>query len=336
MMHGRSKDDPRSKIVMPKRLVAVLGVLLALAASAHAQDYPTRTVTLIVPYPPGGGVDAMARIVADRLTAALGQQVLVDNRGGGSGLVGTRAVQKAAPDGYTLLLGHTGTISINPTLYVNAGYDPRKDFAPIGLIASMPVVLIANPSLQANSVADLIALAKKDTGKLNIGTSAVGTGGYMSAELFKSAAGLDVAIIPYKGTAPVMNDLLGGHVPVAFGVIPPALGNIQSGKLRAIAVASPKRTALLPDTPTFTESGLPGFEAVLHYGLLAPAGTPRQIVDRINTELRKLVDTDEVKKRIHLEGGDPLTSSPDEYSTDIDREEAKWGALIRKLNLKVE
>jgi tripartite-type tricarboxylate transporter receptor subunit TctC len=309
---------------------------LALASVAQAQDYPARTVTLVVPYPPGGGVDAMARVVAERLSAALGQQVVVDNRGGGGGLIGTRAVQKAAPDGYTLLLGHTGTISINPSLYANAGYDPRKDFAAVGMIASMPVVLIAHPSFPARSIADVIALAKKEPGKLNVGTSAVGTGGYMSAESFKSVAGIDVAIIPYKGTAPVMNDLLGGHVPVAFGVIPPALGNIQAGKLRAIAVASPTRTALLPDTPTFSESGMPGFEAVLHYGLLAPAGTPRPIVDKLNAELRKLAANDEVKKRIAAEGGDPLTSSPEEYAADIDREETKWSTLIRRLNLKVE
>jgi tripartite-type tricarboxylate transporter receptor subunit TctC len=309
---------------------------LALASPAHAQDYPTRIITLVVPYPPGGGVDAMARVVADRLSVALGHQVLVENRGGGSGLVGTRAVQKAAPDGYTLLLGHTGSISINPSLYANSGFDPRKDFAAIGLIASMPVVLLANPSFPARTIADVIALAKKEPGKLNIGTSAVGTGGYMSAEFFKATAGLDVTIIPYKGTAGVMNDLLGGHVPVAFGVIPPALGNLAAGKLRAIAVASPTRTALLPDTPTFAESGMPGFEAVLHYGVLAPAGTPRPIVDRLNAELRKLAANDGVKKRIAAEGGDPLTSTPDEYAADIDREETKWSTLIRKLNLKVE
>ena len=311
---------------------------LALFGVSHAsaQDYPSRTITLVVPYPPGGGVDAMARVVAEKLSGALGQQVVVDNRAGGSGLVGTRSIIKSAPDGYTLFLGHTGSISINPSLYANAGFDPRKDFAAIGLIASMPVVLIAHPSFPAKTIGEFVALAKKEPGKLNVGTSAVGTGGYMSAELFKATAGVDVAIIPYKGTAPVMNDLLGGHVPVAFGVIPPALGNIQGGKLRAIAVASPKRTSLLPDVPTFAESGMPGFESVLHYGLLAPAGTPRPIIDRLNAELRKLADAEEVKKRIHSEGGDPMTSSPEEYAADIDQEEQKWATLIRRLNLKVE
>jgi tripartite-type tricarboxylate transporter receptor subunit TctC len=309
--------------------------LCAFAASAFAQTYPTRSINLIVPYPPGGGVDAMARIVAEKLSRALGQQVVVDNRGGGGGLIGTRAVQKAAPDGYTLLLGHTGTISINPSLYANSGFDPRKDFTAIGLIASMPV-LIANPSFPAKTITDVIALARKDAGKLNIGTSAVGTGGYMAAELFKSMTAINANLIPYKGTAPVMNDLLGGHVPIAFGVIPPALGNLQSGALRAVAVASPKRTALLPDVPTFAESGLPDFEAVLHYGLLAPAGTPKPIVERLNAELQKLANDEEVKKRIHLEGGDPLTSSAEEYAADVDKEETKWSTLIKKLNLKVE
>jgi tripartite-type tricarboxylate transporter receptor subunit TctC len=316
--------------------VSALAIMLAAVGAGAATDYPTRNITLVVPYPPGGGVDAMARVVAQKLSEAFHQQVMVDNRPGAGGTIGTRVVAQAAPDGYTLLLGHTGTISINPSLYVHAGIDPRKDFAPIGLIGSMPVVLLANPSFPAKTVADFIALAKKDPGKLNLGTSAVGTGGYMCAELFKAEAGINVAIIPYKGTAPVMNDLLGGHVPIAFGVLPPALGNIAAGKLRAMAVASLKRSSLLPDTPTFDESGLPGFEGVLHYGLLAPAGTPKDIVDKLSVELRKLVDTEDVKQRIHAEGGDPLTSTPAEYAADIDKEEKKWGGLVKKLGLKVE
>ncbi|HEY2424432.1 MAG TPA: tripartite tricarboxylate transporter substrate binding protein [Pseudolabrys sp.] len=313
----------------------MLATMLA-AISAAAADYPARTVTLVVPYPPGGGVDAMARVVAAKLSEAMHAQFIVDNRPGAGGTIGTRAVAQAAPDGYTLLLGHTGTISINPSLYAHAGYDPRKDFAPIGLVASMPVALLANPSFPAKSIAEFIAMAKKDPGKFNLGTSALGTGGYMCAELFKAEAGINVAIIPYKGTAPVMNDLLGGHVPIAFGVLPPALGNIAAGKLRAVAVTSKKRFSLLPDVPTFDESGLPGFEAVLHYGLLAPAGTPKEIVDRLSEEVRQLVDTPEVRKQIHNEGGDPMTSTPAEYAADIDREETKWGGLVKKLGLKVE
>jgi tripartite-type tricarboxylate transporter receptor subunit TctC len=323
-----------NKIVI--RALAALAFVLAAVSGAGAADYPNRVVTLVVPYPAGGGVDAMARVVAAKLSDAFKQQVIVDNKAGAGGTLGTRLVAHAAPDGYTLLLGHTGTLSINPSLYVHAGYDPRKDFAPIGLVASMPVALIAHPSFPAKSVAEFIALAKKEPGKLNVGTSALGTGGYMTAEHFKSEAGVDVAIIPYKGTAPLMTDLLGGHVPVAFGVLPPALGNIQAGKLRAIAVTSAKRFSPLPDVPTFDESGMPGFEAVLHYGLLAPAGTPKDIVDKLSVELRKLVETEDVKKRIYFEGGDPLTSTPAEYATDIDKEETKWGGLVHKLGLKVE
>ena len=305
-------------------------------AGAQASDYPNRPVTLVVPFPPGGGVDAMARVVAHKLTEAFKQNFVVENRGGGGGTTGTRGVARAAPDGYTLLLGHSGTISINPSLYASMNMDPRKDFAPIGMVASMPVALLAHPSFPAKTIAEFIELAKKQPGKLNLGTSAVGTGGYMTAELFKSEAGIDVVIIPYKGTAPVMNDLLGGHVPIAFGVLPPALGNLASGNLRAIAVTSKQRFSLLPDVPTFDESGLPGFEGVLQYGVLAPAGTPKEIIDRLSTELRKLVASEDVKKRIQAEGGDPMSSTPAEYAVAIDQDEKRWGALVRKLGLKVE
>ncbi|MBR1249680.1 tripartite tricarboxylate transporter substrate binding protein [Bradyrhizobium sp. AUGA SZCCT0169] len=309
---------------------------LVASAAVHAAEFPARSITLVVPYPAGGGVDAMARVVAQKLSDAFRQTVTVDNRGGGGGTIGTRAVARAAPDGYTLLLGHTGTLSINPSLYTKLGMDPRKDFAPIGLVASMPVALLAHPSFSAKTVAEVIAFAKKEPGKLNIGTSPVGTGGYMCAELFKAESGIDAAIIPYKGTAPVMNDLLGGHVPVAFGVLPPALGNIAAGQLRAIAVTSKQRFSLLPDVPTFDESGMPGFEAVLHYGLLAPSGTPPDIVELLSAELRKLVSDPEVQKRIRLEGGDPLASTPAEYADDIDKEEKKWSKLVHQLGLKVE
>jgi tripartite-type tricarboxylate transporter receptor subunit TctC len=324
------------KITMCLSLALVLAAALFAAAPARAEDYPSRKITLVVPYPPGGGVDAMARVMAQKLSEAFHQQVIVENRGGAGGTVGTRFVARAEPDGYTLLLGHTGTISINPSLYPKLDIEPRRDFAPIGLVASMPVALLANPSFPAKTVAEVIAYAKKEPGKLNVGTSAMGTGGYMAAEAFKAEADVNVAIIPYKGTAPVMTDLIGGQMPVAFGVLPPALGNIKAGTLRAIAVSSKKRFSLLPDVPTFDESGMPGFEAVLHYGLLAPHGTPPAIVEKLSAEVRKAVADPEVQKRIHFEGGDPLTSSAAEYAADIDKEEKKWGALVHKLRLKVE
>jgi tripartite-type tricarboxylate transporter receptor subunit TctC len=316
--------------------VVLLATLAGPWPAAGADKYPVRPITLIVPFPAGGGVDAVARIVADKLAAGLGQPFVIDNRGGAAGVIGMRLAAKGAPDGYTLVLAHTGSTSINPSLYANPGYDPRADFAPIGLIASTPVVLMAHPAFAAKSIADLIAMAKKAPGKINFGTPPPGTGGYLAAELFKSMSGADMTIIPYKGTAALTTDLLGGHVPVGFNVIAPAMGSLQSGGLRAIATAGPSRTGLFPDVPTVDESGLSGFEAVLHYGLLAPAGTPKEIIERLNKELRALISAPEVRERIAAEGGDPLPSSPQQYAADIDREEAKWSVLIKKLNLKVE
>jgi tripartite-type tricarboxylate transporter receptor subunit TctC len=320
---------------MRRGAVAVFVVLLATLAAA-AQDYPARPVTLIVPFPAGGGVDAVARIVADKLSHALGQPIVIDNRGGAGGVIGTRLAARAAPDGYTLVMSHTGTTSINPTLYANPGYDPRKDFTPIGLISSTPIVIMTHPSFPAKTLAELIALAKREPGKLNIGTPPRGTGGNLAAELFKATSGIDYTIVLYKGTGPLTNDLLGNQIPVAFNVMAPAMGNLQAGTLRAMAVLGPQRSSLLPDVPTAAESGLPGFEAMLHYGLLAPAGTPKAIVARLNAELRKAVDSEDVKQRIHADGGDVLVSTPEEYSADIDQEEKKWSALIRKLGLRVD
>jgi tripartite-type tricarboxylate transporter receptor subunit TctC len=316
--------------------IAVLGGCAVAQGKAQTQDYPTRTITLIVPFPAGGGVDAVGRIVAEKLSAALGQQVIVDNRGGAAGVLGTRVAAKAAPDGYTLVMSHTGTTAINPTLYANPGYDPRKDFSPVGLISATPIVLMAHPSFPGKTIADVIALAKKEPGKLNLGTPPAGTGGYLAGELFKATAGIDATLVRYNGTAQLTNDLIAGHVPLGFNVMAPAMGNLQAGNLRAIAVLGATRTSLLPDVPTAIESGLPGFEAMLHYGLMVPAGTPRAIIERLNKELRALVNSDAVTQRIHADGGDPLTSTPEEYAKDIDREETKWSALIKKLNLKVE
>ena len=246
---------------MKKLAFAMLAATLLCAVSdippATAQDYPTRTITLIVPFPAGGGVDSIARIVGERLSQALKQQVTIDNRASGGAILGTRAVAKAAPDGYTLLLGHTGTISINPSIYANVGYDPRTDFAPIGLIARIPIALVVHPSLPVKTVGELIAQARRQPGQLAIGTSVVGSGGYMSAELFKEAAGIDMTIVPYKGTGPLANDALGGHVPVSFNTLAPVLANIFAGNLRPLGVASLTRSALLPQVPTIAESACP-------------------------------------------------------------------------------
>jgi tripartite-type tricarboxylate transporter receptor subunit TctC len=320
-----------------RRTAMLLAAALCTAAvePASAQVYPSRPVTLVVPFPAGGGVDAMARITAERLTVALGQQVIIDNRGGAAGVIGTRAAAKAVPDGYTLVMSTSGTTSINPSLYVNPGYDPLKDFAPIALVASTPIVVMAHPSFPAKSVAELIAFARQQD-KLDVGTPPPGTENYLAAELFKAMTGINMTIVSYKGTGPLTNDLVGGHIAVAFNTIAPALGNIQAGHLRALAVAGRARSGLLPDVPTVGESGLPGFEAAVRYGLLAPAGTPRPIIERINAELRAIVSADETRTRIAAQGGEPLITTPEEYAADIEREQAKWGRLIKQLGLRVE
>ena len=322
-------------IQMSLAVALCIAASIALFAPASAQVYPSRPITLIVPFPAGGGVDAMARIAAERLTVALGQQIIIDNRGGAAGVIGTRAAAKAAPDGYTLVMSTSGTTSINPSLYVNPGYDPLKDFAPVGLVAATPIVVMAHPSFPAKSIAELITLAKRED-KLDVGTPPPGTENYLAAELFKAMTGINMTIVSYKGTGPLTNDLVGGHIAVAFNTIAPALGNIQAGHLRALAVAGRARSGLLPDVPTVAESGLPGFEAAVRYGVLAPAGTPRPIVERINAELRTIVSADETRARIAAQGGEPLVATPEEYAADIAREQAKWGVLIKKLGLRVE
>jgi tripartite-type tricarboxylate transporter receptor subunit TctC len=270
-------------------------------------------------------------MVAQKLSLALGQQVIIENRPGASGVIGTRVAAKAAPDGYTLVMMLTGI-----SLPVHAGYDVNKDFAPVGLIASTPMVVMARPSLPVKSLADVIALAKKEPGKLTAGTPPPPSITYFAAELFKSMTGAEITIVLYKGTGPLTNDLVGGHVAVGFNTIPPARSNIEAGNLHAIAVAAHARSAALPDVPTAAESGLPGFQATQYYGLSAPAGTPRPIIEQLNKELRSMIESEEMTKRIVADGGDPIASTSEEYAANIEREEGKWAALIKKLGLKIE
>jgi len=301
-----------------------------LAARAQGATYPSRPITLIVPYAPGGGNDVLARGVAEPMGKTLGQPVVIENHGGAGGSIGTRQVAKSEPDGYTLGLGGTGTLAIDPTLYPNAGYDPRKDFAPVGLIATSPLIILVNPSLPAHNVKELIALAKAQPGKLNYASAGRGSGIHLGTVLFAETAGIELTHIPYKGSGPALTDLLGGHVAIYFSSLPPAIGLVKEGKLRALGVTSLKRSPIFPDVPTVAEQGLPGFEAVLHYGIVAPAGTPRPIIDKLNKALRAALDSPEVHKRIATEGAEPLPTTPEQYAADIDREETKWSALVKK------
>jgi tripartite-type tricarboxylate transporter receptor subunit TctC len=288
-----------------------------------------------VPFAPGGSTTIVARIVADRLADALGQQIIIDNRPGAGGTIGTRQVARSAPDGYAIVLGYTGTLAIGPSLFPNVGYDVRKDFAPIGRIATAPNTLAVHPSFDVHSVKELIDYAKANPGKVNFGSAGVGTVGHVGGELLATMAGIKLTHIPYKGTGPAMTDLLGGHIPMSFAPIPAVHESAKSGLLRLLAVTSLTRSSLVPEIPTIAEA-LPGFEAVLRYGLAAPAGTPRPIIDRLDKDLRTVLTSDEVRSRLAVEGAEPLPSTPEEYGADIDREEAQWSKVVKASGAKPE
>ena len=322
-------------MLLLRAIAAAVFASLTLSPPATAQDYPNRPITLVVPFPAGGGNDALARIVAEKMSKPLGQQVVVENRAGAGGTIGTRAVAKAAPDGYTILLSYTGTLAINPSLYPNAGYDPRKDFVPIGLIAYLPSVLVVHPNLPVRTTGELIAYAKTNRGKINY-AFVPSTVGHITTELFARSAGIELTSIPYKGNGNALGDLLGGHVSMMFISLLPIIGNVKAGTLRALAITSPQRSALLPDVPPISESGLPGFSAITHYGLVAPPGTPRAIIDRLNKELQAALALDDVRAKLAVDGAVPLPGTPEAYAAVIDTEEKNWGSIVKSLNLKVE
>jgi tripartite-type tricarboxylate transporter receptor subunit TctC len=316
-------------------LTPVIAVVIGTAPCAvSAQTYPQRPITLVVPYPAGGGNDVLARLVAEKMSHSLGQQIVVENRGGAGGTIATRQVAKSAPDGYTLLIA-TSSLAINPSLYPNVGYDPRKDFAPVGLIASSSNVALVHPSVPASSIKELIALAQQNPGKLNFASTGSGSSVHLAAELFALMAEIKLTHVPYRGSGPALNDLVGGHVTMMFATMPSS-GLARDGKVRALAVTGAKRSSVLPDVPTVAEAGLPGYEAVLHYGLVAPAGTPRPIIDKLNAALRTALSDDSLRQRLATEGAEPLPSTPEEYAADIDHEEIKWSKIVQLSGAKGE
>ena len=317
-------------------LTALIAAVSAGAAPAAAQTYPSRPITLVVPFPPGGSATIIARIIADKMSEGLGQQIVIDNRGGAGGSIAARQVAKSAPDGATLLLAFTGTLAVSPLIFANVGYDPRKDFAGIGLIGMAPSVLAVHPSVPARSVADLVGIAKAEPGKIQYGSPGIGTTNHLAGELLAAMTSIKITHIPYKGTGPAITDLLGGHIAMMFAPIPAAHGNVSAGALRALGVTSLKRSSLWPDIPTVAEAGLPGFEVVQRSTLLAPAGTPRTIIERLNKELNAVLATDEVRRRLAVEGGEPVPGAPEEYAADIDREEMRWSKLVATIGLKGE
>jgi tripartite-type tricarboxylate transporter receptor subunit TctC len=311
-------------------------ILLCVPGLAQAQDaYPSRPLRLILPFPPGGGTDILGRLVAERLSARLGQPVVTDNRGGAGGNLGAEAAARAAPDGYTLLLA-APTLAISPSLYAKLSYDPVKDLAPISLVATVPNVLVTHPSVPASTLQEFIALAKAKPGELNFGSGGSGTSNHLGGELFNSVAGVKLVHVPYKGVNLAMNDAMAGNVQLVIIGIPAAAPQIKAGKLRALAVVAPQRSAALPDVPTATEAGLPDFDVTTWYGLLAPAATPRPIIARLNAEILLTMREPELNERLAAMAVDPVTSTPEEFAIYIRQETEKWGAVVRKAGLRAD
>ena len=307
----------------------------ALPAAAGAADWPTKPVRLIVPLTAGGPTDILARIIGAPLGAALGQQVIVDNRPGAGGNIGADLAAKSPPDGYTLFMGTSGPLSINSTLYPKLPYDPIRDFAPVILAASAPFVIIVHPSVKAGTVKELIALAKAKPGSLNYG-SVPGSASHLSTELFKMTAGIDLVHIPYKGAAPATTDVMAGQIQLSFASTPGSIPVVKSGKVRALAVTSAKRIAKLPDVPTVTEAALPGYEASVWYGVVAPARTPREIVQRLNTEIARIVAEPAHREKMVAADFEPTTSTPAEFAAFIRSETVKWAKVVKASGAKGE
>jgi len=315
-------------------LISVL-VTLTLCICAQAQPYPSRPITLLVPAAAGGGNDTMARVVADKMSRTLGVPIVVENRPGGGGAVAGRQVAHSEPDGYTIGIGNPATLAIAPFIFPNVGYNPVKDFAPIGMIAASPHIILVNVDNPAHTLAELIAMAKKDPGKLTFASGGAGSPTHLGPELFASMAGIKLTHVPYKGTGLAISDLLGGHITMTFSSLLPAIGLVRDGKVRPIAVTGAKRVKVLPDVPTVSET-VQGYESTQRYGIIAPAHTPPEIVDKLNAALRGALTSEDVVSRVSAEGAEITPSSPAEYAADITAEEAKWGKVIKALGLKME
>jgi tripartite-type tricarboxylate transporter receptor subunit TctC len=313
--------------------------VLALAASVAAQttpSYPTKPVVLVVPFPPGGGTDIGARVVAQKLSEKWGQTVIVENKPGAAGIIGFDFVAKAAPDGYTIVMGNIGTTAINPSLYSTLQYNPDKAFSPISLVAELPLALVANPDFPAKNLAELIAVAKAKPGELAYGSSGAGGSPHLAAALMENQAGLSLVHVPYKGGGPMMTDLMGGHIKIAFATVLETSSQIRAGKVRALAVSSATRSVSLPDVPTLAEAGLPGFNSISWIGLLAPAGTPDAIIRRISDDVRDILAVPEVRERLTAQGAVPIGSSPAEFAALIATDRARYAKIIVDKGIKAD
>jgi len=310
--------------------------LLCTVVAAIAQPYPAKPIRLIAPSTPGDAPDVIARLIALRLSPVLGQPIVVENRPGAGGVIGSEVAAKSAPDGYTLIMGNAGSHGINAAVYSKLPYDIQRDFAPISQVAIAPNIMVINPSIPAKSVAEFIAYAKSQPAKLSYASGGNGSSAHMSMELFKAMSGVDIQHVPYKGSSPALTDLMGGQVAVFIGNIPPTVPLVRAGKLRALAVTTKSRSTLMPELPTISEAGLSGYETVAWFGVLAPAGTPPEIVKTLSTEISKIARSPEMRDKLLAMGAEPVGGTPEEFKAVIDSDIAKWKRLAQKESIKVD
>jgi tripartite-type tricarboxylate transporter receptor subunit TctC len=315
--------------------LAALGCAVS-GALAQPVAFPSRPVTLVVPFPPGGGTDTGARIVAQKLATRWGQAVVVENKGGAAGSIGADLVAKAKPDGYTILMGNIGTQAINPELYKKLPYDPDKAFAPISLVAELPLVMMVNPQVPAKSAKEFVTLAKGQPGRLSYSSSGAGGAPHLAAEMFKGETGTFIVHVPYRGGGPAIGDLIAGHVQLSFMTVLEASGHIKAGKLRALAVTGAQRVSALPEVPTLDETVVPGFNSISWIGLLAPAGTPSQIVDKLSADVREVLAADDVKSRLIELGAVPHANTPAQFAALIDSDRKRYAQVIKDKNITVD
>ena len=316
--------------------ICATSAFICVPSLALAQSYPSKPIRFVVPYPAGGPLDTIARLLGQKVGEGVGQPVVVDNKPGAGGNIGADIVAKSPADGYTILMGAVATHAINPTLYASIPYDPARDFAPITQVASTPNVLVVNPSVPASSVREFIAHAKANPGKLNFGSGSTGSAGHLAGELFKTMAGVEMTHVPYKGAAPAMNDLVGGQIQLMFDNLASSLGQVKAGRIKAIAVTTAKRTPLAPDLPTVAESGLPGFDISTWFGIFAPAGTPREALDKLHAQFTRALAAPDVREKMLALGAEPVGNRPEEFAAYIKAEADKYARVIKASGAKAD
>jgi tripartite-type tricarboxylate transporter receptor subunit TctC len=326
----------RDLLILAFAGIIATGALAQGAAERTAQAYPARPIHLVVPFPPGGSTDILARALALKLAEGFAQAVIIDNRPGAGGSIGAEAAARAAPDGHTIMMGHLGTLAVNPAIYKNLPYDPVKSFAPVALMAMVPSVLVVNPQVPAQSAAELVAYARANPGKLTYGSAGSGSTSHLTTEYFKLATGTDILHVPYKGIGPMLTDLISGQLSLGINGAPAVMAHVNSGRLRALAVTGAKRLPSLPRIPTLDEAGVKGFDASGWYGIVAPAGTPPEIVLRLNSEIRRIMQTPELRARLDTEGAIPAAGSAEEFGAFIASEIARWGAVLKRAGIEAQ